>query len=152
MPQAMKYQTIYDPQPVQMLFIHNIKTPILEAFDILFSPDSSLIAKGRALKNAKKAFNTLSNLPRPSLEDTWHPNSHNLIHIREYLIRNLRLAPIRMNFIDNIFKLAIMIYEYDCPWRWIMDSAREKSEELEWKERGYYDDWQDGYDWWNNLP
>ena len=147
---ALKYNTIYDPLPVQMLLIENVKKPLLEGVSAIFDPNVSKVNKLRGARKIWRALQNLSDLPEPTIDEIWHPNCHNLIKIRDWVLSQLTLGDIRMDFIRNIFNLIIILYDFDCPWRWIMDTVKDKGLELEWKPRGYGDDWQDGYDWWED--
>lgn len=145
---ALKYQTIYSELAIQSLIIETVKKPILEAVPVIFNPDTSKLAKLKAAAKLGRALQAMSRLPQPTIEGTWHPNSHNLIRLRDWLKVSLNLAPSRITLIDKLFNLAIIIYDFDPPWRWIMDSFKDEAFKMEWKPRGYGDDWSDGYEWW----
>jgi len=156
---VVKYETIYSSLPVQSLVISTIKKPILEAIPVIFNPEASKIEKLKAAVKLWRGLQALSNLPRPTLENTWHPNSHNLIVIRDWVldclsVRNKQgiyagLNSTRLGLIDKLFNLVIIIYDFDPPWRWILDSVKDNAFDMSWKPRGYGDDWSEGYHWWN---
>ncbi len=147
---ALKYQTIYSTLPCQALVIDTIKTPILEAVATIFDQAASKFDKLRAANKLWRAFKSLCQLPKPTKENTWHPNSHNIIDLRDWLMERLMLGGIRKSFVERMFNLVIIIYDFDPPWRWVIDSVINKAFEMEWKPRGYGDDWYEGYHWWND--
>lgn len=145
---VLKYQTIYSELPVQAYMIQMVKKPLLESIQALFDGNASKTSKLRAVAKLWRALQAVRHLPEPTIENTWHPNSHNLIKIRDGLLKQTRLDPIRVSFIKNVLNLAIIVYDFDPPWRWIMDSAKDEAFSMDWKPRGYGDDWSDGYNWW----
>jgi hypothetical protein len=147
---SLKFQTIYDDQAVQIFMIESIKTPLMEGVETIFDSNASKVSKLKAISKIGKALMAVDKLPRPTKENTWHPNAHNLIDIRDWIESCLELAGIRMGFIDRVFNIAIIIYNFDPPWRYIMDSCKEKSDELTWKPRGWEDDWE--YPWFKEKP
>lgn len=147
---AVKYQTIYSSLGAQVLMTSLVKKPVLDSVAVIFSPEASKFKKLKALISLWRAYQAIDKFPRPTIENTWHPNSHNLVRLRDWLTTSARLGSHRESFIERIMNLAIVIYDFDPPWRWVMDSAREKMGEMEWKARGYGDDWQDWYDWWKD--
>jgi len=150
---ALRFQTIYDELGVQAYMIEYIKKPILEGVETLFDPTASKINKLRALNKLWNALKAADVLPRPTIENTWHPNSHNFISLRDWIKSCLKLAGIRMGFIDRIFSIVIIIYDFDPPWRWMMDSVKDEAFKMEWKQRGWEDEWAP-YSWWDEkeLP
>ena len=148
---VLKYQTIYSSLPAQALMIETIKKPILKSMDVLFDAGASKISKLKALSSLWKASEAVTRLPKPTIDNTWHPNSHNLIRIRDWLLGRLNLAKERMSLIERVFNLAIIIYDADPPWRWIMDGGKDEGLKMDWKPRGWGDDWSVGYEWWKEL-
>ena len=150
---VLRHQTIYFSLPVQALIIHTIKKPILESAETIFDKKASKIDKLKALSTLWSAVKAVSCLLKPTLENTWHPNSHNLIKLRDWLLGHLDLEGIgrRQSFIERLFNLAIIIYDFDPPWRWIMDGAKDEALKMEWKPQGWGDDWSEGYEWWKEL-
>jgi len=128
--------------------VHAIKKPALEAIETIFDPDASKIKKLRAANELWKAFKCISKMPEPTVENTWHPNSHNLIKIRDWLFEHCFLDAWRMGFIRKLMNFVIILYDFDPPWRWIMDSAKDEALKMDWKLRGFEDTWVDGYHWW----
>ena len=148
---ALRHQTIYFSLPVQTLIIHTIKKPILESAETIFDKKASKIDKLKALSTLWSAVKAVSCLPKPNLENTWHPNSHNLIKLRDWLLARLNLAKERVSLIERVFNLVIIIYDFDPPWRWIMDGVKDEALKTEWKPQGWGDDWSDGYEWWKEF-
>lgn len=111
----MKHLTIFSSLPVQVYMIHNIKNPIL-------SGDRHKILVG--LRNIDK-------LPEPTTENTWHPNTINLLNLRDWFfgqwyIMLICLIPPVKRTLKRIIKFVIILYDFDPPWRWILDSVREE--------------------------
>ena len=143
---GLKHKTIYSSLPMQVFMIHNIKKPAMESVEIIFNPDASKIQKLKAARELWKCFNAISKMPEPTLENTWHPNTHNLIKLRNYIFEHCFLGTLRMGFIRRVMNFVIILYDFDPPWRWIMDSFKDGALTMDWKPRGYEDTWK--YDWW----
>ncbi len=146
LPLAQK--TVYFSEAMQTYMYQEIKKPILEAVDILFRPGSSAIQKAKAFKLLWNAFNAFKGLPEPTKENTWHPNTHALIDLRDYVLHRCHLDKLRTNLIRRCFDTIIIIHAFDPPWRWIFDSIIEQVKKTEWKPRGWNDTWVDTYNWW----
>lgn len=146
---VLKYETVYSTLPVQSYIIATVKKPILESIPVIFDPEASKTAKLKAAARLWRALQSMSRLPAPTKENTWHPNSHKLIELRDWLLSRLpTLHGQRRGLIEKLFNFVIIIYDYDPPWRWIMDSVKDKALDMNLKPRGYSDDWCDGYEWW----
>ncbi len=143
---AEKNRTIYATVPMQIYMTRSIKEPILEAIETIFDKDASPIKKLRAAKQLWKAFQAMGKLPEPTFENTWHPNSHNIIRLREWLFERCRLWGQRNFMIRRIMNFVIIVYEFDQPWRFVFDSLREEALTMEWKPRGYES--AESYYWW----
>ena len=134
-----RQRTIYFTFPMQSVISLSIKALISKAFRV---------NRFKAIWYLWKAYRRLIYLPEPTLENTWHPNTHNLIQARDWLLKNCGLSDNRKSIIRTLINFVIILYDFDSPWRWIIDSLREKMLEMEWKERGYED--KRHYDWWGN--
>jgi len=137
-----KQKTIYFSLPVQIFISNDIKKPIFETTENL----SSYLEKLKAIWRLWKIYKSLSKLPEPTKENTWHPNTHNLIDLRDWLLERCFLDELRIRFIHRVINFIIQLFDYDPPWRWIMDSLREKAFEMKWVKRGYQDN--RTYKWW----
>ena len=146
----LKFESIYDELPTQILIIEEIKKPLLEGIAVIFDPTTRRKGKLKAAIGIYRALKAVSKLPEPTIEETWHPNCHNLIKLRDDLLLQLNLGKLRMGFIRNIFNFVIILYNFDPPWRWIIDSVKDQALEMEWIPRGFSDDWKDDYDWWQD--
>jgi len=147
---AEKNRTIYSSVPVQIFIINSIKQPMLDGVEVIFNPDASKITKLRAANQLWKAFQAMSKLPEPTVENTWHPNSHILIGLRDWLFERCFLSEKRNGFIRRLFNFVIILYELDPPWRWVIDSLKDEAFKKKWKLRGYQDTWIDKYTWWRD--
>jgi len=141
-------KTIFFSLPMQVFMIHNIKTPAMEAVETIFSPDKSKMDKLKATRQLWKVYQAMQKLPEPTLENTWHPNTHNLIRLRDWLFERCFLGKLRMGFIRKVMNFAIILYDFDPPWRWIFDNLKDEALKMEWKPKGYEDDWT--YKWWRD--
>ncbi len=149
-PLPLPQKTVYYSAPMQIYMSVAIKGPALQAITVLFSPKAGKLDKIKAGKMLWDAFEATKGLPEPTKENTWHPNTHNLIDLRDWLWARCRLAPIRMGFIRRLMNFVIILYDFDPPWRWIFDSVREEAMRLEWKPRGFQDTWVEEHKlWWH---
>ncbi len=147
-PQLLPQRTVYFSLAMQLYMTETIKKPLLHAIGVLFSKDSSRIQKAKALKILWDVFEAMKGLPEPTKENTWHPNSHNLIDLRDWLFEHCNLNLLRMGLIRRVINFVIILIDFDPPWRWIFDSLREKAMKMEWKPRGWNDTWKGTYAWW----
>ena len=143
-------KTVYFSLAMQMYMNEAIKKPALRGIEILFG-ESSKVDKLKAAKMLWDAFQAIEGLPEPTKENTWHPNTHNVIDLRDWLFERCFLGKIRMGFIRRVMNFFIILYDFDPPWRWIFDSVREKACEMDWKARGFSDTWKDTYVWWREA-
>ncbi len=77
------------------------------------------------------------NLEEPTIENTWHPNSHIIIEIRErFKERNIHNATtpkdLRARAYLGMLNLAIAVYEFDLFYRERIDWAVKKLRESDW--------------------
>ena len=140
--------TVYETVPMQLFIMHNIKNLILESVDTIFNPNASKLDKLKAFRKLWKAYQSTTKLPEPTLENTTHPNAHNLIRLRDWLFERCFLNPLRMGFIRHLINFVIIIVQFDPPWRWIIDSLREEAFKMKWVPREYERSGQVKYDWW----
>jgi hypothetical protein len=142
-------KTVYYSLPMQMYMAEKIKKPLLQAFQILFEKQSSRLDQLKALKMLWKVSVSLKGLPEPTKGNTWHPNTHHLIDLRDWLIERLNLNQARNSFIRRVMNFVIVLYDFDPPWRFIFDSFKDEAMKKEWKPRGFCDSWTDTYNWWD---
>lgn len=140
--------TVYYGLPMQLYMNTAIKYPMLKALGIVFDDKASRVNRLKALKKLWDAFVALKGLPEPTKENTWHPNTYNLIDLRDWICHCCHLNSDRMNFIRRVMNFVIILYDFDPPWRWIMDSVKDKAFSMEWKTREFGDEWSKGYKWW----
>ncbi len=124
---SLKHKTIYSSLPVQFYMIHAIKAPILESIR-----RGNLRRKVKDFQTIAVALKGIDKLPEPTAENTWHPNSHNLLLLRGWFlnywfIRLLCLIPPVKRLLHRITKGVIILYDFDPPWRWVLDSAKDKA-------------------------
>lgn len=122
-----KKKTIYSSLPMQVFMMHAIKKPLLEVARLI-----------------------LSKLPEPTKENTWHPNSHNLIEIRDDFFEHCFLGEDRRIFIRTVFNFVIIIYDFDAPWRMMIDWCIEEWRKKDWKPKGYGMDKIPDWRWWHD--
>ncbi len=114
---------IYGQLPYQVFMIHAIKAPMLESIAALLSPESGNGNKLKALIALRKVIKNLDKFPEPTIENTWHPNSHRLIELRDEFFERYRRFPFR-HLIQKGVKFGIIIYDYDRPYRDMGDWAK----------------------------
>ncbi len=129
MVQATSKKCIYSALPMQVFMIHAIKVPLADGFFILCQ--RRLRQKREGLKKIAMAFRNMGKLPEPTIENTWHPNTHNMIHLRTWLFANYPILG-QFNITRRAINFAIIIHAFDPPWRWIMESVGEEAGKLEW--------------------
>ena len=129
MAQATSRRCIYSALPMQVFMIHAIKVPLADGFFILCQ--RRLRQKREALKKIRMAFRNMGKLPEPTIENTWHPNTHNLILLRTWLFERYPILG-RYSLTRYPINFAIIIHAFDPPWRWIMESVGEEAARLEW--------------------
>ena len=150
MPLSPIYEkTIYYSLAMQFYITSEIKTPAMQAIEVIFGKETKF-KKLKALKVLWDAFEACKGLPEPTKENTWHPNTHNLIDLRDFLLEHCHLNALRMNFIRRIANFTIILYDFDPPWRFILDSVKDEALKKEWKQRGYEDKWAKTYVWWDS--
>ena len=97
---ARRQMTVFGSLNVQTFIVHAIKAPMIFAFK-----------HSRILKLIDKV------LPEPTVENTWHPNTHRLLAIREDFFRHCNLTPERIHLLRVVSKFVIIIHDYDTPYR-----------------------------------
>lgn len=147
-PILLPQKTIYFSLGMQMYMTETIKKPIIQGINVLFNPKATKLDKIKALRALWKVLDALKGLPEPTKENTWHPNTRNLIDLRDWLLGHCFLGVNRMGLIRRMINFVIILYDFDPPWRWIFDSLREKAVDMEWKPRGFQDTWVESYGWW----
>lgn len=143
--------TVYSTIPMQLYMMHSIKNPILNSIETIFNPDASKLDKFKSGRNLLKAFKAISKMPEPTIENTWHPNSHNMIILRDHLLKRLtplKLSDARRNIISRFFNLLITINDFDPPWRWMIDSVKDEALKMKWESREYGRTGKVEYPWW----
>lgn len=144
----MQAKTIFFGLGAQMYMTQEIKAPLMKAVEVLFNSKSPKFHRLKALKVLWDAFESMKGLPEPTKENTWHPNTHNLIDLRDSLFNKCELGILRMGFIRRIMNFVIIIYDFDPPWRFILDSLLQDALKMKWEPRGYNDTWVKTYTWW----
>ncbi len=120
--------------------IHAIKMPLADGFFLLCQ--RRLKQKREALKKIVMALRNMGKLPEPTIENTWHPNTHNLIHLRTWLFTRYPILG-RYSITRRIINFGIIVHAFDPPWRWIMESVGEEAGKLEWRGGVYWGWWRD---------
>jgi len=139
--------TVYETIPMQLYLQHNIKTPIINAFETLYDRKSSRLAKLKAIRDLWRAFGFMKSLPEPTVGSTGHPNTHNLIRLRDWLKEHLFLDGNRKEFVFRVINFAIIIYDSVPPYRFIGDSLMEEAFKMEWQPKDILEE-EDA--WWKN--
>ena len=125
-------------QAQNQLPIMDIKAKLLTAVSVIASHDTSKVAKLRAANTLRGLVKDLDKLPEPTEATTWHPNSHTLIRVRDEFFRRCGLGTPRQQLIRAVLNFVIMIYDYDRPYRDLIDWAKQELDK-DWKPRGDQD-------------
>lgn len=129
MVQTDQKRCIYFALPMQVFMIHAIKTPLLEGVRYLFS--RRIKGKYKAFKQLCFAFKSMGKLPEPTIENTWHPNTHNLILLRIWAFEKYpSLAHFKI--VRNAINFSIIIHAFDPPWRWMIETVLMDALKMEW--------------------
>jgi len=148
-PIPLPQKTVYFTLGMQMYMTETIKKPLIHAFNVMFNPKAKKFDKVRAGKALWDVLKALKGLPEPTKDNTWHPNTHKLIDLRDWLFERCFLGKERMNLVGRVINFVIVLYDFDPPWRWIFDSLLGEALKEEWKPRGFQDTWTESYkDWW----
>jgi hypothetical protein len=105
-----KRQTIFTSSPYQKFMIHGIKAPLLKLLNLF-----------------------AERFPEPTKENTWCPNSHTLIDIRDEFFRWCHLDKRRNRVLRAIINFVIVMYDYDPPYRMMIDWWVEQIEAKKWR-------------------
>lgn len=116
--------TIYFTIQMQMYLSTTVKGPALRAIETVRTGGS----KWYALRVMWNAFAAIKGIPEPTKQNTWHPNTHNLIYIRDTTLKNI----IRFKVPRFLVRFLIVLYDFDPPWRYILDSIKDESAEMKW--------------------
>jgi len=135
---------LFGQNPQQNTIIE-VKALLLQGMDSLQSGHSL-----KALISLKKAFDIFRELPEPTKENTWHPNSHRMIEVRDWFFTKCKLDSHRLNFIRIPVNFIIDVYDYDPPYRDILDDVKVEIESKSWAPKGSLDLIAHDWKWWPN--
>ncbi len=128
MAQATSRRCIYSALPMQVFMIHAIKLPLLNGLHLLLEKGHGISVRWESIKQIRLAFRNMGKLPEPTMENTWHPNTHNLILLRTWAFEKY---PYLARF-KNVINFAIIIHAFDPPWRWIMETTLRDALAMDW--------------------
>ena len=133
--------TIYSSLPYQVFMVHAIKSPITEGVYILASPTSSNMQRIKAIRGILKGVKAFrGKFPEPQkgihpetgLPYIWHPNSERLIELRDEFFTHCLLEHIRLTALRMAINAVIIIYDYDPPYRMMIDWWAKKLRVTNW--------------------
>jgi hypothetical protein len=139
--EAKKRQTVYSSFDYQKVMIEDIKRPMLESLMVILSPESSKTGTLKALLNLAKVLNKFeSSFPEPQrgihpetgLPYIWNPNSKRLIEYRDEFFSHCKLGGIRERILRAGINFIIIIYDYDPPYRFMIEWWAKKLEIKNW--------------------
>jgi hypothetical protein len=125
-------------QPKNQLAIMDIKAKLLTAVSTIADHDKGKWEKLRAVASLRGLVKDIHLLPEPTEATTWHPNSHQLIKVRDEFFRRCGLGTPRQQLIRAVLNFVIMIYDYDRPYRDLIDWAKQELDK-DWTPRGATD-------------
>lgn len=124
--EKMIYGTPFASFPLQTLMITKIKRPLLKLVAMFGD-----------------------HFPEPTKENTWHPNSHHLIDLRDEFFRHCFIPnEERIKLLRIIFNFVIVIYDYDRPYRMMMDWCKEQLDRKQWAPRESEQPTKCNFNWW----
>jgi len=142
--------TIYSALPMQVYMIHAVKMPLIEGVNTFLDPGANKLQKVRALRLVYKAIKAMAKLPEPTVESVWHPNTHKLIVLRDWFFERCFLGGARLSFVRTLFNFVIILYDFDPPWRWMIDSVIEKFRIMPWEDKNYGHKETPNWAWWQD--
>jgi len=113
--EARKQITVFGSLNVQVFIVHAIKAPMLFWFN-----------HSRIVKLIDRK------LQEPTMENTWHPNTHRLIAIRKEFFGHCTLTPPRLYFLRVISKFIVIMHDYDSPYTWMFRWCVQRLFEIGW--------------------
>lgn len=120
----------------QLFLMRHVKQPLMSGVQALTDRNAGFTAKARGAKQVWKAYQNFQKLPETTIEpgpgQVFHPNSINILRLRDWFCSRCQLAGIRVNFVRAGFNLAAVINEMDPPWRKLMDDTRAEAMKMEW--------------------
>jgi hypothetical protein len=122
-------QTIFTSSPYQKFMIHGIKAPLLTLINLF-----------------------ADKFPEPTKENTWHPNSHTMIDIRDEFFRHCHLDKRRNSVLRAVINFVIVMYDYDPPYRMMIDWWAKNLEFQNWRHDIDIKVIDYKWDWWDEEP
>jgi len=112
-----KQMTIFGRSDIQAMIVHDIKLPLVRAVNRLITTPT-LYQFIFAVRVLWTVYRLVANkLPEPTKANTWHPNTHRLIDVRDYALAHIRLTAPKKRFLSVVSKFIIMVHDYDTPYR-----------------------------------
>jgi hypothetical protein len=133
------------------------KTPLLNLLVMLAEPAKhGTLEKLQIANEFRKVIPLLDEFPEPTLETCKYQNSRHLVKIRDEFFKHVKFKA-RDKALRAIINFIIIIYEYDEPYRFLIDWWFEELLEIvkegAWLPRGA---WLPGnkihYTWWMENP
>jgi hypothetical protein len=119
---------IYGQWPQQSFIVDSIKAPLLANIQLIRTGTAK--EKVKAALGLRQVAKDFRKLPVPTVENTWHPNSHKLIEVRDSISRKYFLGS------NSLFNLGadflIVMYDYDPPYRDMADDVYEQLRSRPW--------------------
>ncbi len=117
-----RQMTIFGRSDVQSLMVHSVNASLVEAGNLLAAGHlriSNIVRIIRLLWLVKRIL--ANEIPEPTKENTWNPNTRVLIDIQDYIFDHIKLTKDRTNTLRVISKYIIYIYDYATPYRRMID-------------------------------
>lgn len=106
-------KSIYYRQPYQEILVKEVKAPLNEALAVITSPGSGGLEKARAVLKLRKVIKVImEQLPEPTIENTFHHNTHILIGIRDRFFKRFTVFS-RWDFLKAIVDFVIIVHDTD---------------------------------------
>jgi len=110
--------TVFCRNDIQEIIVNHVNAPLRDILMSRMNPFRKLIKLNRLIEVILKGF------PDPTIENTWHPNTHRLIVMRDDFFTHLKM-PSRHKVLWAIWKYTIYAYDYVPVYRYLIDRTLE---------------------------
>lgn len=122
-------RSIYSSVAYQLFLMFQVKKPLMDSLEMIFRV--CLHGKRKEIQKFRKALRAIDKLPEPAAGNTRQANTGNILYLRSWLYRRL-MGKVIKRLAGRLIKLGIIIYDFDPPWRWVMDNLKDRALEMDW--------------------
>lgn len=113
--------TIFNTGAVERFLVSDVKAPLMQGLNALFDGSGGY----SRLKALWRAYKAMRELPEPTKENTYYPNTKLIIELRDEFF-SLENNPSRHKAFRTIWNFVIILYDYDRYYRHRIDWVIEK--------------------------